>query len=303
MQMNRKLGWAFFWIAGCIFVCTGVANAAQMYNINFETDDDFVTPLVHGESIYSTPRVNHTNPGVAFSTDTRLEFGRLIRISSANLGSDGNLGPAIFDSNPTHTLPGSTLDDDLLVGLGNVLMLQRDESPNTMLDPIHGLKFKNPNDEATPDDRGSIVIDFLVPNTHPMSIDLVDVDDNVNLDVILTDQQGHHRTYAVPSNWTTDVAADGPSGYQTLSLETLLNQTAALNATGGAAKATQDSGFNAFGVMRLEVQFMGTAISGAIDNLVFTSVPEPSTLVLGFLSIALIMGLAKTRAGRRAGSC
>src|SRR3954447_24983384 len=154
--------------------------SANTYKIDFETDDDFVTPLVHGQSIYSTARPNHANPAVPFSTDTRLEFGRLIKISSVNLGSDGNLGPAIFDSNPLHTPPASTLDPDLLVGLGNILMLQRDEGPNTTLDPKYGLKFNNPNDEATPDDIGSIVIDFLLANTHPMAIDLVDIDDHVH---------------------------------------------------------------------------------------------------------------------------
>ena len=295
--MNRKLGWAFFGIAGVMFVCSSFTSAAQMYNINFETDDDFVTPLVHGESIYSSPRSNSVNPAVPFSTDTRLEFGRLIKISSKNLGTDGNLGPAIFDSNPSDTPPASTLDKDLLVGLGNILILQRDEGPNTSLDPKYGLKFNNPNDEATPDDIGSIVIDFLLPNVHPMTIDLVDIDNNVRLNIILTDQLGRNRTYAVPSNWTTDIAAHGPAGFQTLNLQTLLNQAAAPNATGGAAKATQDSGFNSSRVARLEVQFLGDAISGGIDNLVF-SIPEPGSIVLLVVGTAFLIGAAKTRGGR-----
>src|SRR6478736_3434462 len=121
--MNRKMGWAFLGVAGVMFVCSSLSNAAQIYNLNFETDDDFVTPLVHGQSLYSTPRPNNVNPAVPFSTDTRLEFGRLIKISSTNLGSDGNLGPAIFDSDPRDTPPASTSDPDLLVGLGNVLIL------------------------------------------------------------------------------------------------------------------------------------------------------------------------------------
>src|SRR6476659_4520784 len=294
--MNRKLGWAFLGVAGVMFVCSSLSNAAQMYNINFETDDDFVTPLVHGESIYSTPRSNHVNPAVPFSTDTPLEFGRLIKISAKNLGTDGNLGPAIFDSNPSDTPPASTLDPDLLVGLGNILILQRDEGPNTSLDPKYGLKFNNPNDEATPDDIGSIVIDFLLPNVHPMSVDLVDIDNNVRLNVILTDQLGRNRTYAVPSNWTTDIAAHGPAGFQTLSLQTLLNQAAAPNATGGAATATQDLGFKSSRVARLEVQFLGSAISGGIDNLVF-SVPEPGSIMLLVVGTAFLIGAAKTRGG------
>jgi hypothetical protein len=272
-------------------------QGALIYNLNFETDDDFVTPLVHGQSVYSTPRSNHVNPGVPFSTDTRIEFGRLIKISSKNLGSDGNLGPAIFDSDPSDTLAASTQDPDLLVGLGNVLILQRDESPNTSLDPKYGLKFNNPNDEATSDDIGSIVIDFLLPNVHPMTIDLVDVDANLNLNVILTDQIGRNRTYAVPSNWTTDIAADGPTGYKTLNLQTLLNQSAAPNATGGAAKATQDLGFDSSRVVRLEVQFLGSSISGAIDNLVF-SVPEPGTLWGGVFALGIACWRRQGRSSR-----
>ena len=296
--MNRKLGWAFLGVAGVMFVYSSLSNAAQMYNINFETDDDFVTPLVHGESIYSSPRSNNANPAVPFSTDTRLEFGRLIKVSSTNLGTDGNLGPAIFDSNPLHTPPASTLDDDLLVGLGNVLILQRDEGPNTSLDPTYGLKFNNPNDEATPDDIGSIVIDFLLPNVHPTTIDLVDIDNKVRLNVILTDQLGKKRTYAVPSNWTTDISAAGPAGFQTLSLETLLNQSAAPNTTGGAAIATQDLAFNSSRVVRLEVQFLGDSISGAIDNLVF-SVPEPSAVYLASFTVAVAFAATHCRRARR----
>jgi hypothetical protein len=211
-----------------------------------------------------------------------------------NLGSDGNLGPGIFDSDPSDTPPASTLDPDLLVGLGNVLILQRDEGPNTTLDPKYGLRFNNPNDEATPDDIGSIVIDFLVPNAHPRSIDLIDIDNKVTLNVILRDTLGRKRTYAVPSNWTTDIAAHGPNGFKTLNLETLLNQSAASNATGGAAKATQDSAFDSSRVVRLEVQFLGDSISGAIDNLVF-SVPEPGTLWSG----AFVLGIACWRARLR----
>jgi hypothetical protein len=126
---------------------------------------------------------------------------------------------------------------------------------------------------------------------------LVDIDNNVRLNVILTDQLGRNRTYAVPSNWTTDIAAHGPAGFQKLSLETLLNQSAAPNATGGAAKATQDLGFNSSRVMRLEVQFLGDSISGAIDNLVF-SVPEPGSIVLVLVGTAFLMVAAKTRGGR-----
>jgi hypothetical protein len=274
--MNRILGWLLP-IVGGILICGSYGNAAPIYNINFETEDDSATPLVHGQSVYSSPRPNNVNPAVLFSTDTHLEFGRLINITSTNLGSDGHLGPAIFDSDPADAPPGSNLDDDLRVGLGNVLLLHRDEGPNTSLDPTYGLRFNNPNDEATPDDIGSIVIDFLIPNVRPMSIDLVDIDDGVNLSVILTDQLGNNRTYTIPSNWTTDIDDDGPNGFNTLNLETLLNQPAEPSAIGGDATAMQDPGFNSDRVARLEIQFLGERTSGAIDNLVF-AIPEPSTM-------------------------
>jgi hypothetical protein len=49
--------------------------------------------------------------------------------------------------------------------------------------------------------------------------------------------------------------------------------------------------------MRLEVQFLGDSISGAIDNLVF-SVPEPGSIVLVLIGTAFFVVAAKTRGGR-----
>jgi hypothetical protein len=281
--MIRTFAWVLSITSG--FVVSGVmTHAAQIYNIDFETEDDFVTPLHHGQSVYSTPRPSSVAPFVPFAADTHLEFGRLFKVSSTTSGSDENLGPAIFDSDPDDTPPGR--DNDLLVGLGNVLHLQRDESPNTMLDPAHGLMFIHPNDEATPDDAGSIVFDFLVAPVHPISVDLIDVDNRVNINVVLTDHLGLTRSYAVPQNWTTDVT-EAPNGYQTLSLETLVNQPAEANATGGDVTATEDAGFNDRHVVRLEVSFFGQRVSGAIDNLAF-AIPEPGTLALAASALTLI---------------
>ncbi len=286
--MTRQLGWIFA-VTGCIAMFSADAYGApiQLYTIDFETEDDFSTPLIHGQSVYSTPRASNVNPSVPFASDTRLEFGRLIRVSSTMLGSDGHLGPAIFDSD----LDDNEVDRDadLLVGLGNVLVLNRDESPNTDLHPTRGLVFRNPNDEATPNDAGGLVIDFLVPRVHPISIDLIDVDTGVNMNVIMTDVLGRTRTYSVPENWTTDVT-DAPKGYHTLNLQTLLNQPAEPNATGDDATALQAAGFNDMQVARLEVQIVGDRradrISGGIDNLVF-AIPEPGTALLGALAITL----------------
>jgi hypothetical protein len=266
------------------------ARAAAIFTIDFETEDDFTTPLIHGQSVYSTARLNNTNPSVPFSSDSHLEFGRLISVSSTQSASDGHLGPAIFNSDPGGA-PGGELD--LQVGLGNVLILQRDESPNTSLHPNRGLVFNNPNDEATPDDNGSIVIDFLTP-VHPISIDLVDVDIRVNMNVLLTDRFGLTRTYAVPSSWTTDVRT-ALNGYQTLNLEMLTNQPAETNAIGGDAIATQNPGFNDRAVVRLEVEIFGQRTSGGIDNVVFL-IPEPGTMLLGVLGALVICSRLRTMA-------
>jgi hypothetical protein len=274
-------------LAGIWAVAIGSAHAlpVSMYSIDFEMEDDFVTPLVHGQSIYSTARPDNISPNIPFSSDTVLEFGNLFNVSSTIIGSDGHLGPAIFDSDPADTT--STTDPDLLVGLGNVLLLHRDNGPNHTINPTYGLVFNNPNDEADTDDRGSIVFDFLLPLVQPRSIDLIDVDNNVNITVVLTDNLGRERTYLVPANWTTDIT-DNPAGYQTLDLDSLLPQSAAPNATGLAAIALQDLGYNASHVVRLAVQFAGTSPSGAIDNLIFRVVPEPTTHLL----VALAAGYA-----------
>jgi hypothetical protein len=141
--------------------------------------------------------------------------------------------------------------------------------------------FDEPNDEATHTDRGSIVFDFLTPNVHPMSIDLIDIDRGVHLELILTDNVGRRRIYDVPTEWTTDIT-DAPIGYQTLSLQTLMPQPAAPNAAGDDAMAIQDPGFNAFTVRRLEVRILGSSPSGGIDNLVF-AIPEPGAGALALL--------------------
>lgn len=245
--------------------------------LDFETEDDFVTPLVNGQALYSTPRPNNVGPNIPFASDAVLEFGNLVTISSVILGSDGHLGPVAFDSDPADN--AGTGDPDLLVGLGNILVLQRDESPNTHTDPTYGLVFNNPNDEATVSDRGSIVFDFLVPLCKPMTLDLVDIDENVNVVVVLTDSVGRERTYLVPANWTTEVL-ENPAGYHTLDLQSLLPQSAAPNATGLAATALEDTGFNSNNVRRMEVQFIGSSPSGGLDNLVFSTVPEPATHLL-----------------------
>lgn len=268
-------------VIGCAIWLTGdAAQGGPVFTLDFETEDDFTTPLVHGQSISSFPRANRFNPFVPFTADTRLEFGRLVNVSSTIIGSDGHLDAAIFDSDPADT--GSTGDPNLLVGLGNLLMLQADEHSQTSLDATHGLLFDDPNDEASHEDRGSIVFDFLLPVVHPISIDLVDIDRGVHVELILTDHDGRQRMYEVPMDWTTDIRT-APKGYHTLSLETLFPQPAEPNASGGDATASQDAGFNDFQVARLDVRILGSSPSAGIDNLVF-EIPEPSAWVLALLA-------------------
>ena len=281
--MNRQRT-AILLVAAVGLLSNAAIDAAPIFNIGFETEDDFATTLVHGQSISSFPRPNRTAPFVPFSADSRLEFGRLVNVSATMIGDDGHLDAAIFDSDPADTTDSG--DENLLVGLGNILMLQADEHPDTSLDASHGLMFDEPNDEATHTDRGSIVFDFLRANVHPISIDLIDIDRGVHMELILTDSAGRQRTFDVPTEWTTDIT-DAPIGYQTLSFETLMPQPAAPNAAGDDATASQDPGFNDFSVRRLEVRILGSSPSAGLDNIVF-AIPEPTA---GTLAIAAAIGL------------
>ncbi|HEX6962530.1 MAG TPA: hypothetical protein VF175_11730 [Lacipirellula sp.] len=266
--------------------------------IDFETEDDFVTPLVHGQSVYSTARPDRpSGPAVAYSQDDVLEFGNLFNISSTVIGGGaGHLGPAIFNSNLG---PAQTQDDDLLVDLGNMLLLHRTEGPNHSFNGANGLVFNNPNDEADPEDRGSIVFDFLVPLVRPTSVDLADIDDNVEIVVVLTDNLGRTRTYLVPEKWTTDINLNPASmGYRTLDLQTLLAQAADPLAGGLPAVAVQEVGYNGNHVVQMEFQFVGSSPSGAIDNLVFEMIPEPAAGTLAMTALGCV--LARRRQWQKA---
>ena len=168
-----------------------VTISCQAITVDFETEDDFSTPLVNGQVIDA-------------------EFGhQWLTVNSRIIGSDGHLGPVIFNSNNPGPNVGSQ-DPDLLVGLGNILILQNDDSPTQTVPGI----FDNPNDEASFNDRGAIVFDFMVPvDLH--SIDLIDVDGGVTFELTLTDDMGRQRQYSAGPNWTTDITVSG-DGYETL---------------------------------------------------------------------------------------
>lgn len=201
--------------------------------LDFETEDDFTTPLDNGQDISTEP-----------------EFGVLVAIDS----SGNNQGAAVFDT----TIDGPNAagpDPDLLVGLGNAMILQSNDSP-TQSTPGY---FDTPNDSAR---GGSLYFDFVY-RSELTSIDLIDIDTGPqSAAVYLTDSEGRQRTYFVPAGWTGDVEGDGPPGYATLDLATLEDQPGFAS----TATASEDPGFDPESVVTLEVFFEG---SGATDNLVF----------------------------------
>ena len=85
----------------------------------------------------------------------------------------------------------------------------------------------------------------------------------------------------MPNGWTGDVAA-GDVGIQTLDLTTLADQ---IGVGPGMliATAAETPGFDANGVVQVEINFGGSA---AVDNVTF--VPEPGTALLVGLGLAAL---------------
>ena len=258
-------------VAGGVAILASVAGAVTL---DFETEDDFVTPLVNGQIV----------DGAFDGAD--LEFGNLVRISTTQ-GAGGHIGATIFDSTP-----GANIDDpDLQVGLGNILILQDNQHPGTTLDATYGLRYNQPDDEAALD-AGSIIIDFLQSSECPsgactmQSIDIVDANGGFAGQVILRDTQGLARTYSVPAQFTNDLVNEGPLGYGTIDLTNLAAQA---GEGGGVVTAAEDAGFNPNGVVQLEVKLTGRSTTSAgIDNVKF--IPEPSALAaMGTLGILTML--------------
>ncbi len=222
-----------------------------VHTLDFETEDDFTTPLVNGQDLSTPP-----------------EFGQLVSLSAQQrpMGAP-HFGPAIFDSDPAGPNAASS-DPDLLVGLGNVLVLQENA-----LQTVAGI-FDFPDDTAN---GGVLVFDFTgfgsLEKVEPRALDLIDVDAS-SMTVALLDVLGHSRVYTVPSGWTEDVAIDGPPGYRTLDLTALVAQP------GFASTATvsSDPDFLSHEVARIEIALRG---SGAIDNLVFAREQDSGALTAG----------------------
>jgi len=239
-------------LAACVSLVAVSAQAGPVITIDFETEDDFfpgpATPLVNGQSI-SSPE----------------EFGNFVNIS----GAGNNLGPAIFDATPGGPNDGGVDDDLVVAGLGNVLILQSNNSPG-----MTGDIFDTPNDAAG-NGPHTLIFDFLSA-TELFSIDLVDIDGGASTTVTLSDTLGRERVYFVPNHWTGDTA------FETLDL--LLTTPQPGPGPGGfAVVMSEAAGYDPTSVASLQVSFSGSA---AMDNLRF--VPEPSTAILlgcGLLAI------------------
>jgi FG-GAP repeat protein len=209
------------------------------FTLDFETEDDFTTPLGNGQHV-----------------DT--EFGRLVTLTS----SGPNAGLALFDSSVGGPNDPSQ-DPDLLVGSGNVLILQTENLP-----PDANDVFPRPNDD---EDGGTITFDFALP-VEPRSVRLIDVDAGDGTSTfVATDGLGRRRTHVVPRDWTGDRTLGQP-GEGTLDLGSL----AAQPGFGASATASEDPGFDPFGVVRLEVHWSG---SGALDDLAVCSASLPRAVV------------------------
>lgn len=202
--------------------------------LDFQTEDDELTPLVNGQDISTPP-----------------ELGEHLAIHGTGAG---NLGTAVFDSDPAGPNASSS-DPDLLVNLGNVLILQSTDDPAQSVPGI----FDFPNDSSG---GGVITIEFLSP-AEVRSIDLIDLDFGHDdaVQILIYDVNGRTRGYWVPDGWTTDVASEGPPGFGTLDLTSLAPQP---GAHGQVAQGTSHPGFDPTAVVAIEIHMRG---SGAIDNL------------------------------------
>lgn len=226
------------------------ASASATVVIDFATRNDNVTPLENGRRLSS----------IAGDYERGL----------FSLSSTGGLGAAIFDSSD----PGpnsSGADGDLLVNLGNLVIIQEASKPG-----ITNNVFNVPDDENA---GGEVRFDFTNPS-HLHSIALVDIDNAAMTTVTLQDLLGRTRIYSVPNNWTKDIDEAGPLGYGILSLLTITDQPG--ESTGGPATAVEDAGFDQQRVVSMTVDFSG---SGALTNLVF--VPTPGALALAASGFAL----------------
>ncbi|HEX6883563.1 MAG TPA: hypothetical protein VF530_09290 [Planctomycetota bacterium] len=200
--------------------------------LDFETDDSGAS-IGHGDRINS-----EFDGGASFP----------VTITGAEAVSGDNT-LAAFNS----TTGPSVQDPDLLVGSGNILILQHDGN-QSLCGPD---TYCSHNDD---DDGGTMDFAFNVPVT-VSSITLIDVDStDATWIVNLFDSNGDQRTWNVPAGWTGDLIADATSGMGVLDLTSLAPQPGFM----GQAVVGEIGDFDADDVVMVRVNLGG---SGAVDNL------------------------------------
>jgi len=280
---SRNFGLCFFGtiaLSAFLIAPASAGDIASHIVIDFDTEDDFSTALIHGQIV--DPDFDAVD----------LEFGNLFNLSSTQDGTGGHLGVTVFDSDQA-TDPN---DPDLLVGRGNILILQNDFSPMTINDSPEGLRYTSPNDEADFSDSGSIVFDFLFP-VEPLSIDIVDANGGFSAMLTLTDAGGKTRVYMIPSMWTDDVSASGSdNGWAELDLTDTSDQ---VGENTSVATAVTDPGYDPTQVEQLKYSFTGNPSSGGIDTLTF-NIPEPTSSMLVVLGVLTALPALRRRTRKNA---
>lgn len=205
----------------------------NLHVLDFENEDDGSTRLGDGQAISTPP-----------------EFGRLVSISSAG----ANLGATTFDSTPGGPNDPS-INSDMLIGQGNVLLLQDNAHPTQSPAGF----FTDPTDDPN---GGDLIFDFAAP-VDPRSILLADINPppNRGASVSLFDESGGTRVYSVDPGWTGTYGNAGP---WRLDLTTLAPQPG--NGTPRWANAVETPGFLQQRVVKVVVHLTGV---GAIDELTF----------------------------------
>lgn len=198
--------------------------------LDFETEDDFVTPLRNAQSLSSPP-----------------EFGRMVMLSSAG----PNAGLAIFDSTPGGPNDPS-INSDMLIGHGNLLLLQDNARPRQSAPGYFDLVTDDPQ-------GGDMIFTFMHP-VDPRSVLLADINPPPNLgaSVTLFDEENRTRVYSIQPGWTGPYGDAGP---RRLDLATTAPQPGHASRL---ATASQTPGFRQDRVLKIVVHMTGF---GAIDEL------------------------------------